>query len=123
MEYLKRGAIASYKQYGYGLNLVALKGSNTPIGSCGLVTREELPFPDLGYALLPEYCRHGYTHEACLAVLDNARIEHALRCLAAVTAIDNVASNRLLQKLGFTRQGLVKLYGKTNNYYEHHFEP
>jgi RimJ/RimL family protein N-acetyltransferase len=71
INYLRNGPVANYKKFGFGLNLVSLKDSNTPIGMCGLLKRNELEHPDLGYALLSEYCSKGYAQEASISVLKN----------------------------------------------------
>ena len=44
-QYILTGPVASYERYGFGLLLVELKESHTPIGMCGLLKREELPIP------------------------------------------------------------------------------
>ena len=38
---------------------------------CGLIRRETLDFPDLGYAFLAKHHRCGYASEAGAAVLDD----------------------------------------------------
>ena len=53
--YLSNGPIRSYEENGFGLSRVALKSSNTPVGACGLIKRDGLNEPDIGFALLPEY--------------------------------------------------------------------
>lgn len=52
-----------------GINLVALKETGKPIGACGLLKREALDYPDLGYAFLPEFWGKGYAMEAADAIL------------------------------------------------------
>ena len=47
----------SYRKHGFGLYLIELKADGTPIGLCGFVSRETLPDPDIGFALLPQYER------------------------------------------------------------------
>ncbi|MEQ6889380.1 GNAT family N-acetyltransferase [Halomonas sp. CS7] len=42
LRYLEHGPMASYRAHGVGRNLVERKGEGTPIGMCGLVTRDEL---------------------------------------------------------------------------------
>src|SRR5690554_3626434 len=58
--YLEIGPLASYAQHGHGLWLAALKDSQAPIGLCGLLRRDNLDAPDLGYALLPAFWGQGY---------------------------------------------------------------
>lgn len=113
--YLSR-ILASYQTYGFGLNMVTLK-DGTPIGMCGILKREELENPDLGYALLSSYWGHGYAEEAGSAVLANGSTEHNLSTILAVTLPDNQNSNQLLIKLGFELTGTQALYGEENNLY------
>src|SRR5215211_8957085 len=72
-QYVLNGPVASYERNGFGLYLVELKDSHTPIGMCGLIKREELPDPDIGFAFLPEFCNKGFAFEAATAVLHDAR--------------------------------------------------
>lgn len=112
-QYLLNGPIASYNQYGFGLLLVELKESQTPIGMCGLLKREELPDPDIGFAFLPDYWNKGFGFEAATAVLKDAQLDRTL----AIVNHDNDASIRLLEKLGFRFErvkGDVKLYALPN---------
>ncbi len=119
INYLKTGPMASYEKHGFGLNLVCLKGTNTPIGMCGLLKRDELENPDLGYAFLPEYSGQGYAREAVentlKAVMKNCSVDNVV----AVTLPDNVRSNKLLETIGFSFKETIKWYGSQNNLYEY----
>jgi len=53
--YIQDGPVASYTRYGYGLLRVGLKADDTPIGICGVLKRDTLPEPDLGFSLLPAW--------------------------------------------------------------------
>jgi len=117
--YLLAGPMASYKQFGFGLSLVALKATNTPIGMCGLLKRDELQHPDLGYAFLPDFCGQGYALEAAKSVLNVGMVAHSLDTILAVTLPNNHNSNRLLQNAGFTQSGTIDLYDSENNLYEY----
>ena len=119
VRYLETGPMASYLAHGFGLNLVQLKGEGTPIGMCGLVKRDELDRPDLGYAFLPAFCGRGYAFEAATAVLEQGMAAHSLDSVLAVTLPDNTRSNRLLCTLGFSAKGAVNLYGARNTLYEY----
>ena len=99
--YIQTGPLASYASHGFGLNLVELKGSGIPIGMCGILKRDTLPDPDLGYALLPEYWSLGYASEAATAITTQARQILHLPRLLAVSNADNTASIKLLGKLDF----------------------
>lgn len=98
--YLRTGPLASYAHHGFGLLTVTLK-DGPPVGICGLLQRDFLPHPDLGYALLARHTRQGYAHEAAAAVLRDARDRLGLATLHAITAFRNPDSVKLLGKLGF----------------------
>ncbi|HEV2836572.1 MAG TPA: GNAT family N-acetyltransferase [Pyrinomonadaceae bacterium] len=111
--YILDGPVASYERHGFGLCLVELKNSHTPIGMCGLLKREELPDPDIGFAFLPDFWNKGYAFEVAATVLKDARERLKLNRVLAIVNPDNDASIKLLQKLGFKFERIkddVKLY-------------
>ena len=108
-QYILNGPVASYERHGFGLCLVELRESHAPIGMCGLLKRDELPDPDIGFALLPDFWSKGFAFEASTAVLDDARERLKLERILAITSVDNHASIDLLQRLGFTFEGLRQL--------------
>jgi [ribosomal protein S5]-alanine N-acetyltransferase len=89
------------ERLGQSLWLVMRDGAGEAIGMCGLVERETLDSPDLGYALLERHAGLGYATEAAAAVLRHVREVIRLPKLAAITDPDNRASQRVLEKLGF----------------------
>lgn len=107
--YLTDGPIASYQRLGFGLYRVELKDTRTPIGMCGLLKREALDHVDLGFAFMPDYRRQGYGFESASAVLSHARNDLKLDQILAITDPDNEASIRLLEKLGFQLERMIKL--------------
>ncbi|MCP4334959.1 MAG: GNAT family N-acetyltransferase [Gammaproteobacteria bacterium] len=117
--YIENGPCAMYRQHGFGLNRVALRGDDTPIGICGLLQRETLQYSDLGFALLPEFRRKGYAQEAAQVVLQDGFTHFDMARIAAILNPANLASASLLEKLGFhlheqiqmePRQSFVDLY-------------
>ena len=104
--YLTNGPMASYARHGHGLMAVVLKETGEPIGMCGLLKRDNLDHPDLGYAFLPEFWSKGYALEAARAVLEDAKRERVL----AIVSQGNAASIRLLEKLGFAFVRLEAMY-------------
>ena len=58
--YIVNGAMKSYRESGFGFYLVRLRESSIPIGISGLVKRDTLEYPDVGFAFLPEYEGKGY---------------------------------------------------------------
>jgi ribosomal-protein-alanine N-acetyltransferase len=107
--YIENGPVASYAQFGFGLYLVELSASGAPIGICGILRRDALPDPDLGFAFLPAYWRRGYALESAAAVRHYARVELRIGRLLAITNAGNAGSIRLLDKLGFRFARMIRL--------------
>lgn len=108
--YLEDGPIKSYERYGYGLYLVKLKDEDfTPIGISGIKKRDSMKIPELGYAFLKKYWSMGFATESAKGVMNYARLELDLKQVAALTAPDNLASIRVLKKLGFRFSKLIEL--------------
>jgi len=98
------GVYASYQKHGFGMYRVDMAEAGQPVGMAGLVRRDFFDGPDLGYAFLPAGRGQGLATEAGAAVLQHVRDD--LR-LAAVTAQENTASIRVLQRLGFLDAGML----------------
>ena len=107
--YIVKGPITSYEKFGFGLWMVETKSPVAPIGICGLLKRDALEDVDIGYALLPEFWSQGYALEAASAVVLYAREKLGLKRVAAVTNSDNQSSIRLLEKMGFKYERMVRL--------------
>lgn len=110
-QYLLNGPMASYEQHGFGLYAVVLRETLVPIGICGLIKRAGLADPDIGYAFLPQFWSQGYAIEAATAVLAFAKETLGIQRIVAITAPNNDASIRVLNKLGFTFAEMVRLPG------------
>ena len=111
--YIEDGPMAMYRRVGFGLYAVESKEAGELIGMCGLIKREALQDVDLGFAFLPKFWRNGYAFEAATAVMAYGRKELALRRIVAILSPDNYRSGRLLKKLGFRFEGMVK-FAPTN---------
>jgi RimJ/RimL family protein N-acetyltransferase len=107
--YLLNGPIASYEKFGFGLYLVELMESGAPVGMCGLLKRDVLEDVDIGYALIPEFWSKGYALESVSAVMSYASKVLGLKRVVAVVNPDNQSSIRLLEKLGFRFERMVRL--------------
>lgn len=105
-QYLTNGPIGSYERNGFGLCLVELKDLRTAIGMCGLLKREELPDPDIGFAFLPDFWNKGFAFEAAAAVMNDARERLKLSRILALVNSDNYASIKLLERLGLKFEGM-----------------
>lgn len=98
--YIRDVQHVNYEKYGFGLYLIYEKALQLPIGLCGLLQRDFLDAPDMGFALLDDYAGKGYAREAAEAVLDFAR-EKGYPRLYAFTIPHNPRSQGLLSRLGF----------------------
>lgn len=107
--YIQNGPVASYKRFGFGLNLVELKGSEIPIGICGLLKRDSLPDVDIGFAFLPAFWSRGYAVESAAAVMDHGRDVLGIGRIVAITAPGNQGSIKVLEKIGFKFEGMIRL--------------
>jgi RimJ/RimL family protein N-acetyltransferase len=77
-----------------------------PIGGIGLAPDEQ--GHELGYWLTPDAWGRGYATEAGRMVVSIARHALGLKRLHSGHFVDNPASGRVLQKLGFRATGMVK---------------
>lgn len=113
-QYIQQALIDSYQKHGFGLFKMVLKKEGIPIGLCGLVKRPTLDHADIGFAILPQYAGKGYTYEAAKATLDYAVSTLNLAPILAITTKDNVASKKLLEKIGLKLKELITFEnGKT----------
>lgn len=99
-QYLIDGPLNSYRENGFGLWLVLLKGSNKPIGMCGLVKRDYLENVDIGFALMPDYEGLGYGFEMADATIKHSRNNLQISLVVAITDVNNSSSIKILNKLG-----------------------
>jgi [ribosomal protein S5]-alanine N-acetyltransferase len=107
--YILNGPVKSYEKNGFGLYLIVLKETNESIGMCGLIRRENLEDVDIGYALLPRYWSKGYAVEAARATKAYAKDVAGLKRIVAIVDPTNEASMRVVEKLGFCYEKMVRL--------------
>jgi RimJ/RimL family protein N-acetyltransferase len=108
-DYIVRGPMEMYSQLGFGLWLVELRHDRTAIGMCGLIKRPALQDVDVGFAFLPEYRGQGYAVESASAAISYGRRILGLTTVAAIMAPNNERSRRVLEKLGFQFERIIKL--------------
>jgi len=78
--------------------VVGLCGFKTPPSASGEV--------EIGYGVAASRRRRGYASAAVDAIIFAARHDPAIRAIVAVTAGDNQASHRVLERNGFERVGV-----------------
>jgi len=100
--------VTSYEKDGFGFYLMEEKETKKRLGITGFIKREELPHIDIGFAIMPQFAKQGYTYEASVAVLKYGFEELKLKIVLAITTEDNVASQNLLKKLGLEFHEKIK---------------
>lgn len=110
-QYLRNGPAASYAQHGFGLFLVERRTDREAVGICGLLRRETLSDVDVGFAILERHRGLGYASEAAAATLAWAHGRFGFARVVAITALDNVASARVLERVGMNFESNLRLGG------------
>lgn len=98
--YLENGPMKSYEVNGFGLSLVETKNDRKPIGMCGILKRDNLESPDIGFAFLPEFTGKGLAFEIAKATMSFAKDILKLQEIFAITIATNKPSIKLLEKIG-----------------------
>ncbi len=93
----------NYQQYGFWLYLVERKDNGQEVGVNGLIQRDYLDAPDIGFALTNQFCGQGYAKESSLAILQHSKVQGHSH-LYGITSPNNHVSEHLLKKLGFEFQ-------------------
>lgn len=84
---------------------IELKSTGEMIGDIFfMVLQEDLPIARIGYSLAPAHWKRGYASEAVSRMLDYMFRELCLHRVAADCDPENIASFRLLERLGFRRE-------------------
>jgi len=107
--YIAEGPLTGYASHGHGLMRVVRKADGEALGMCGLLKRDTLPDPDIGFAFFPAYWSQGYALESAAAVLRHARETPGVGRILAITTKDNESSMRLLGKLGFRFDRMITM--------------
>ena len=91
---------ALFERRGVGIGLAYEKTSHELVGFCGFLERPSIhPQPQLVYALFERFTGQGYATEMARAAMVQAGFRHLF---AGVDEV-NVASRRVLEKIGFER--------------------
>ena len=109
--YILTGPVASYERWGFGLYLMEIRSTGAPAGICGLLRRDGLEDPDIGFALLPRFRGAGYALEAAIAALRYGREVLGLARIVAITAPENHSSMQVLGRLGLKFDRMIQLPG------------
>lgn len=100
-QYIINGPHRMYRDQGFGVLAIREKATNVFVGTCGLLQRERLSHPDIGFAFLPIGRGKGFALEAAQALMDDVKHKGQWKYINALVSPDNKASIKLLEKLGF----------------------
>jgi RimJ/RimL family protein N-acetyltransferase len=100
--YIQHKMTPQLKKLGYGNYTLIRKLDNIKIGTCGLYDREGLDGIDIGFALLPAYENMGYGFESATKLKEVGINEFNIKLISAITTKENIASQKLIKKLGLT---------------------
>ncbi|WP_414931208.1 GNAT family N-acetyltransferase [Vibrio europaeus] len=96
---------------GYGFWAVELKSTQEFIGFVGLLAQSEesglpnTPFVEIGWRLDSKHWGKGYAPEAAQAALEFAFTELKLEQVYSFTALPNLPSQRVMEKIGMINSG------------------
>ena len=97
-------AVPYQKQNGFCRWAVVEKSTGKIIGSCGFA-RREMKEVELGYLFAREAWGKGFATEAARACLDYGFKNLGFETVIALTDIDHIKSQNVLEKIGFKRRG------------------
>lgn len=95
-----------YWQLGFGFWAVERLSDGVVLGLAGVIKREGLDHPDIGYGFPARFWGHGYAREAASATFDYCRQVLGMRQLMGTTAPANHASGRVLLAIGMQDDGI-----------------
>ncbi len=100
-----------YEVHGYGRFAVIYKPDNKVIGFSGLKWEAAIGETDIGYRFLPEYWGKGIATESCIPVMEFGFKDLGLKQIVGLAYPENIASCRVLQKLGMEHYKTEKFPG------------
>ncbi|MET9484298.1 GNAT family N-acetyltransferase [Streptomyces sp. NPDC006638] len=106
---VERFAAADPALPGWFQYAIELKADGCLIGDVGVNLHENLMQAEMGFTLAADRQGHGYATEAVRAVLDDL-FARGLRRVSAECDVRNTRSARLLERVGFQREGLRPAY-------------
>lgn len=103
---------------GLGIWATLLKDGNTFVGASGLVYYDNTPEIEVGYRMLKEHWNKGYATEASLGLLNYGFTSLKLKKIVSSAHVDNMASRRVMEKIGMKYIDNRFQYGCVQAYYE-----
>ncbi|KGR77086.1 GNAT family N-acetyltransferase [Ureibacillus sinduriensis] len=90
---------------------ISLKDSDRIIGSCGFLNTVSSHYrTDIGFEVSKEYWGQGIGSEAIMAIIHYAFEHMNIQRIQALIEPPNIASQKMVEKAGFLREGLLRKY-------------
>ncbi|KPB05928.1 GNAT family N-acetyltransferase [Bacillus sp. CHD6a] len=98
---------------------VFISATDEFIGWCCTGIKEELPAPnrEIMYAISSDHQGNGYATKASLGLINYLFSFTNLEILNAVALMNNLSSNKVMEKCGFSLQGKLTIENELYNYY------
>ena len=87
---------------------VVLKENNKVIGVVEIFDIENCRMGDVAYRFNPKYWRQGFATESMTAVIEFIFSKTEMKRLNGRADVRNIASNRVLEKCGFIKEGTIR---------------
>ena len=108
-----RRLIDHQEKHGFSLWAVTDRGTGSVMGDCGLILYAfRGPDVELAFRLGKPYWGKGYATEAAAAWVAHGFVELGLERIVGVTNPENVASQRVLEKVGMRFEGMDEYNGR-----------
>lgn len=112
-QYITSKMLPQFEEKQFGNYMVIRKEDHKIIGCCGLYDREGIEGVDIGFAFLPLYEGKGYAFESASKVMQYGKEIHGIVSVSGITVKENIASQRLLEKLGLRFIKMITLSNET----------
>jgi ribosomal-protein-alanine N-acetyltransferase len=109
--------IRYWQEHPFGLWAVERRADGTLIGQCGLFHLDNTPEVEVAYLLAKDAWGQGFATEAAAATLRYGFETVSLDRIVAVVRPQNVASQRVLEKIGLGFQRVARYYELDVRYY------
>ncbi|MGH3087232.1 MAG: GNAT family N-acetyltransferase [Rubrobacteraceae bacterium] len=116
------GSAENFERHGFGLWGIRAKERETLVGFCGLRFLDDSSDIEILYGFSPAHRGEGFATEAARAVIRHGFEEARLRRILGITDLPNVASARVLEKVGMVLLGHALYQGREELHYEITYE-
>ena len=117
-EHIFRAQLVDYKNSGvFGRYFIGEKASGDFIGLLLLKPVDREDSVEIGYALIKEQWKKGYATEVVNETVNYLVREKGFSKFCAVTELENIDSQNVLSKAGFTKQNDIMEEGRRMSYY------